>query len=244
MEAPSNRSAAADQPSPDPGPQPETRKAVPRQFLFIVTYGRSGSTLLMKLVGAIDGYHIAGENTNTVLGLCQSYLAVQETKQKFGRAPKGRDDPWFGAHLVRPNAFAKRLVNVFVDEVLRPPPEARVIGFKEIRYYEKPEFFRPQLEFMSTFFTPAKFVFNVRNIDEVAKSGWWKDRSHEAVTRYITSFHREMEAFMAAHPEQCFKVDYNEYTHDPASLSLLYEFLGEPFDLDNVTGVLSEKLTH
>lgn len=198
----------------------------------------------MKLIGTIDGYHIAGENTNAVLGLCQSFLAVQETKQKFGKAPKGRDDPWFGAHEVRPVAFAKRLANVFVDEVLRPPPDARVIGFKEIRYYEKPEFFRPQLEFMNTFFTPAKFVFNVRSIDEVAKSGWWKDRSHEAVARYITNFHREMESFMGDYPAHCFKVDYNQYTQEPESLRLLYEFLGEPFDLKRVTDVLSERLTH
>ena len=30
----------------------------------IVTYGRSGSTLLMGLLNAIDGYRIRGENFN------------------------------------------------------------------------------------------------------------------------------------------------------------------------------------
>ena len=32
-------------------------------FVFVVTYGRSGSTLLQTVLQSIDGYFIRGENT-------------------------------------------------------------------------------------------------------------------------------------------------------------------------------------
>ena len=68
-------------------------------FVFVVTYGRSGSTLLQKVLGDIDGYHISGENNNALYGLYQSFKFANMAKMRFGQEMTKHDNPWYGAEL-------------------------------------------------------------------------------------------------------------------------------------------------
>lgn len=49
--------------------------------LLIVTYGRSGSTLLQSMLQTIPGAHIAGENYNALHPIFQSVRRAQRTKR-------------------------------------------------------------------------------------------------------------------------------------------------------------------
>ena len=46
------------------------------QYLFVITYGRSGSTVLLNLLNAIEGYTIRGENCGIVSHLARTVSAA------------------------------------------------------------------------------------------------------------------------------------------------------------------------
>ena len=73
-----------------------------RRFVFIVTYGRSGSTLLQKIIGSAPGFYIAGENKDALFGLYESCRSVAYARRHFGSSLTTSGNPWFGAERLDP----------------------------------------------------------------------------------------------------------------------------------------------
>ena len=111
--------------------------AAPEGYVFIVTYGRSGSTLVQKILNSIPGYCVRGENNNGLFYIYQVWREMTQARAIVALRRQKRqsesDHPWYGAELIEPDAFGHALRRTFVDEVLRPPKGTRVAGFKEIR---------------------------------------------------------------------------------------------------------------
>src|SRR5699024_1079660 len=104
-----------------------------REFLFIVTYGRSGSTLLQGILNSIDGYQIRGENGNIpyhIYKYCRT-AELQKAKRPKATSP---DAPWYGIADYDSEEARTSARTFIVDTVLHPRPSARVVGFKEIRW--------------------------------------------------------------------------------------------------------------
>jgi hypothetical protein len=214
------------------------------KYVFVVTYGRSGSTLVQKLIGGLPGYHIRGENRDALRGLVRSYKAAATTKDDYGAKPKRPDDPWYGAFEVDPKRYGRRLARQFVEEILAPPPNARVVGFKEIRYFNDLPELEDYIGFMREFFAPARFVFNVRDPAAVAQSSWWKDHPAEEIVPRVAGWNRIIETYVDAHPRDCLLLHYDAFVAEPEQLRDLFEFLGEPFDPRYVRQVLQQRLLH
>ena len=145
------------------------------RFVFVVTYGRSGSTLLQSILNSIDGYKICGENFNALYYLYKTCQMVTNTVEKQGRVERngviGAERGWMGANEVEYKEFVADMLNSFITRVLRPTPETRVLGFKEIRYSElNYDEFHKFLNFISEHFPGAKFIFNKRKPADVAQS--------------------------------------------------------------------------
>ena len=51
-------------------------------YIFIVTYAKSGSTLLQSLINAAPGVDIKGENTNALYHLYKSYASLALTAER------------------------------------------------------------------------------------------------------------------------------------------------------------------
>ncbi|GHF18515.1 hypothetical protein GCM10017044_11300 [Kordiimonas sediminis] len=214
-------------------------------FVFIVTYGRSGSTLLQTVLQSIDGYFIRGENNNALIPLFRSSKRLGEAKEKHGYREIPTFGPWFGADKFDEEAYASALCDVFVEHVLMPPEDARVIGFKEIRY---PEVMGDELfgllDFMAKHFKPAKFIFNTRDWQDVSKSGWWADQKKERVQKQVENADRRFKDYAEKHPDTCYMIKYEDYTADLDQLQGLFDFLGESFDRAVLEETLSRKLKH
>ncbi len=105
------------------------------RYVFVVTYGRSGSTLLQSLLNSCKGVQIRGENGNVLYHLYRAAMAARSTRQ-IGKTPQTvvPDGPWYGAGEVRPVLFESELIGNFVRTVLAPDDGIQVTGFKEIRY--------------------------------------------------------------------------------------------------------------
>ena len=57
------------------------------QHVLIITYGRSGSTLLQGLLNSIDGCIVRGENYDACKGLFRTYQAVSYTHLTLPTTP-------------------------------------------------------------------------------------------------------------------------------------------------------------
>lgn len=216
-----------------------------RKYIFIVTYGRSGSTVLQSILQAIPGYFIRGENMNMLLPLYQASVAAHTTRYTHGKNPHKPDYPWYGADEVVPERFTKRLLETFEEEILQPPEDARVVGFKEIRFHEAgPEHFEPFLNFIHDNFPGCKFIFNTRPWEEVARSGWWATMRPERVKQIITGAEALYADYLSKYPERGIHMQHEITREDPAAFKPLFEFIGEDYDAEAVAAVAARRLGH
>lgn len=221
---------------------------IPERTLFIVTYGRSGSTLLQNMINALPGHLMRGENSNFLLPLVRAWQDLrhseQAAKMRLTRAPSEPHQPWYGFEAVDPDKVGQEFADLFMRQVLRPAPDTRVIGFKEIRWHEDPAMFPVMMEFLIRYMPDARFVFNTRAHAEVCRSGWWKTMDPEGVTRILETAETLYSAAQAQHPDRCLAMHYNTYVSRPDAWAPLFDFLEMPFDASLVRSVLGRKLMH
>ncbi len=215
-------------------------------YVFIVAYGRSGSTLLQAILQSIDGYHIRGENNNLILPLYHSVRRLKTAQHKHQhRNPSEPKTPWYGLNDMSVHNYTSGLIDVYKREVIQAPQGTRVAGFKEVRYHDMPDSDTLELfAFMIEYFQNAKFVFNTRNWKSISKSAWWSTLNPEQVKKKIQSYDALYQKFVEENPSRGHIVSFDDYVRDPAALKPLFAFLGENYDEEALVQVLGERLTH
>lgn len=216
--------------------------------VFIVTYGRSGSTLLQYLLNSIDGYCIRGENNNALATLAQAWRSIGDCQHLKNMVRSGvktvARDPWFGAENIDERSYGQALAQAFTAEIIDPPPGTRVAGFKEIRWASPPVDLPSVLDFTFRFFPNARFVFNTRDHDEVARSGWWAKQNPKEVKARLSEADAAFRSYMAQYPDRGVHVHYNDYVVDHNALKPMFDFLGEAWKTDQVTAIMRQRLDH
>lgn len=222
--------------------------AAPESFVFVVTYGRSGSTLLQKILNGIPGYCVRGENANGLLHIFHAWHAMTETRSVRSlrrlNSATDIDHPWHGAELINPDMLAHAMIKTFVDHVLNLPEGTRVGGFKEIRWHKAEDQFPEFMRFVHTYFPNAKVIVNTRNLDAVARSGWWAKQKPEQVKTVLGKAGAMFAAYREEFPDASISLHYDDYTGNPDAFIKLFDFLGETFDRDAVKAVLDTPLRH
>lgn len=216
------------------------RKPEPGQwdYLFIVTYGRSGSTLLQAILNSIPGYAIRGENGGAVKHLWRFHREMAERSSSRRRAlPLPSDNPWWGIDGFDEEISAGTIRDLVDRTVLHPPRGTRTTGFKEVRYLgeDTPDYVR----WLAATFPGSRFVFNSRNLDDVVLSGWWPE--HDDARERLGRVQQMQDDLRVSLGERAFPVSYDDYTADPGALHGLFSWLGEPFDRGRVESVMSRK---
>ncbi|MBU2580433.1 MAG: sulfotransferase [Alphaproteobacteria bacterium] len=211
-------------------------------FLFIITFGRSGSTLLQGILNSIDGYEIKGENHGTLVAL---FMAARQQVRAKQQATSKTDPthPWFGAENLDPEAFSQNLADVFLRMCLQPQKSARCTGFKEIRHLPEEipdELFPEYLDFLQSRFPGAGLLFNVRETASAAESNFWAALDPEPMKRTLDATIERFTSYAAARAN-CFIFNYDSLIADPAYCEALFDFLGEPFDLADLKKILGIK---
>ncbi len=206
-------------------------------FVFIVTYGRSGSTLLSGILNSIPGYLIRGENNDALYHLFQYHQTLITLR---GRAKpdllRQKTHPFYGAADIPLKVAHRRTRRLVVDTLLRPKPGTRVVGYKEIRWY-RPDI-ADYVAWMREVFPGARFVINTRNHEDVLKSGWWANGDH---AEGLAKAEERMLDLASSLGSAAYRVHYDDYVADPTVLRGLYDWLGEEFDEPTVRQVLAKK---
>lgn len=196
-------------------------------YLFVMTYGRSGSTLLQGLLNAIPGYLIRGENGGALRGLHAFHrTCVTETSRRNPAVTGLPTAPFFGINGFSTDVSLRRLRELVLDTLLRPEPDTRVTGFKEIRWAS--DDLGEYVGFLREVFPGARFVANTRNLEDVARSKWWAE-SPDAARTLATAEEQILTAAADLGPA-AYHVHYDDYVGTPENLRGLYDWLGEAWD--------------
>jgi hypothetical protein len=206
-------------------------------YLFVVTYGRSGSTLLAGILNSVPGYLIRGENRDALHHLYLFHTTLADERARVGpENGRQRTHPFYGIGDVPLDRSLADIRTLVVDTVLRPKKDTRVTGFKEIRWYH-PDLVE-YVAWLRDVFPGARFLVNTRNHEAVLKSGWWADGDH---AEGLAGAEAGILALADSLGEAAYRVHYDDYVADPAVLRGMFDWLGEPFDEDAVRAVMARK---
>lgn len=206
------------------------------RHVFIVTYGRSGSTLLLGVLDSTPGWLVRGENAGAVYHLYRHFKEITDSTQSRRRdRPSDSTDPWFGLDQYPRTLALAEIRQLIQDTLLRPDPHTRVTGFKEIRW-RQPDLL-DYLRFLQRLFPGARFVFNTRNHEDVAQSKWWTKGENPLAE--VARIEGIQAAAAEALGDAAYRVHYDDYVRDPAVLRGLFDWLDEEFDEDRVRSVMA-----
>lgn len=206
------------------------------QYVFIVTYGRSGSTLLQGLLNSIPGYLIRGENHGTIETLITNFKHLNHRKETISGGAKPTH-PWYWLRNYSRQEAAAGYRRFMLDVILKPRKNTRVAGFKEIRWWKAD--LAETLELTREIFPGARFVFNTRNAEDVIKSQWWAAKDPDVARAQVADWESRMDAAHASLGDDAiYRIHYDDYVADPEILRGLFEWLGEEFDRARIDEVL------
>src|SRR5690349_1509587 len=100
-------------------------------YVFVMTYGRSGSTLLMGLLNTIPGYLVRGENDDALRFLFDFHRTCVERSSYWPiDRVRRKTDAFYGIGDFPPALSLADIRRLALDTLLRPKPDTRVTGFK------------------------------------------------------------------------------------------------------------------
>ena len=192
-------------------PSPRPRKS----YVFVVTYGRSGSTLVQGLLNTLPRTLVRGENNFYILSLFRAMAQVQSFRRTHLRHnPRASHSAFFGLHEIAPSSFVDNTRSLVTGHLLGSvaPDEVDVLGFKEVLWHrvrerETAAFF----DFLDRAFPGCLYVLNEREHESVVGSGFWQSHDRGAVLESI----RRVEEIQ----------DFLRSTRRDRTLDLRYELL-------------------
>ncbi|MEC7764917.1 MAG: sulfotransferase [Pseudomonadota bacterium] len=215
-----------------------------RGTVFIVTYGRSGSTLLQALLNTAPGVHLGGETFDTLGALHDATARATRAHTRWGDTPRSADHPWHGAQNIDERGLERDLAFAYVTRVVNPPLDAMWVGTKEMRYPQRVEVLPQMVEMILRAFPNPIIVFNSRDAGDVAQSRWWAERPEDEVRDLIARMDATFAEIARTHPDRCFHLHHEDTTSNPDSLRPVFDAMGAEFDVAAIARVLSNRLTH
>lgn len=219
------------------------------RFVTVVTYGRTGSTVIQAALNALPGVVVRGENYAAMRGL---YAYVQSIDETADRHHAGKaSHPWFGSARLRPSDVLADLRRHVVDTVLRPRADTRWIGFKEVRYepghFDSYDLLLDYLLFLGKLFPGIGYLLNVRDPAAAARSGWWPGNADAADVlatsrSWLTDATADLTRMLGA--GRAVLVDYDGWAGRPEVLCAAFGSLGLPVDEAAVRAAVLARLQH
>lgn len=213
------------------------RKQSELGYLFVVTYGRSGSTLVAGLLNALPGYLVRGENGDALHHLFLFHATLARESARPAANTRQRTHPWFGISDVPLQHSLEAQRRLLLDSVLRPEPGTRVVGFKEIRWShaDLPEY----VAWLREVFPGARFLVNTRDHAAVLRSAWWAKEDPAEAGPKLSGIEDRLLALAADLGDAAYRIHYDDYVADPTVLRGLYDWLGEPWDEASVRATMA-----
>jgi hypothetical protein len=179
--------------------------AAPR-YVFVVTYGRSGSTLTQGMLNALPRTLVRGENNLYLLPLYRAYARLERFAGKFG-----------GPGAAQASSAFYGLRELVQHQLLGGVPAADVdrLGFKEVLWYTiKRKEWSGFFGFMDAAFDKPQYVLNRRDVAMASTSGFWRKREPGVAERQINRVRRLQDFLRESRPDRCFDTEFEAITSD------------------------------
>jgi hypothetical protein len=204
-------------------------------YLFVMTYGSSGSTLLQAVLNSIPGFLIRGENGGIVPHLYQFHHGALATKTELTYLADWPGHPQFGMNDYPDGSALNQIRRLVAGTLLRPTTDTRVVGFKEIQWCM--DYLPEYVAFLRELFPGARFIVNTREVTDTAGTRWWGDDEDAAQT--IAAIEDRIFEVARALGDDCFHISYDDYAADPEELRPLFAWLNEDFDRARIDEVMA-----
>lgn len=209
--------------------------------ILIVTYGRSGSTLLQGMLNASKDVELKGENLEFCWHLYRCWQALLETKTRFGgNKSELVTSPWYGAGQYNLDLFENDARKIIKNQLLQGVESTQnlIYGFKEIRYLHHLDDLEDYLQFLTKVFPDVAFVFNIRNHEDVVNSGWWKNEDSKKLNKKLNRADALFRWYALRH-RNSFVVEYDKIVKYENYRYQLFSFLGLPYNARKLNDILA-----
>jgi len=219
-------------------------------YVFVISHGRSGSTLVQGLLNELPGTLVRGENNFFLLHLFHALAAVTDFRRKFAKSgPTVPSSAFYGLEATSRKPFVQGVNDIVTATLLgdRDPAEVRILGFKEVLWHQiEPHERRAFFGFMDRAFPGARYVLNWRETESALGSGFWsrlpEDEARAGIQRVL-----DVHAFLReTRPDRVFDVPFEVLTaKDDSARELVAGLagfvLGRPADPALIQRLLERK---
>ncbi len=221
------------------------------RFVFVVTYGRSGSTLTQGMLNTLPRTLIRGENGLYILPLFRSYAVFEEFRQRFGKPHADKiTSAFYGLRESDPDDYATSVGGLVQRQLLGPVPVTDVerLGFKEVLWHRIPQRdWAAMFDFMDKAFDQPLYVLNQRDIEMASSSGFWRKKP-DAALRQITRIRKLHDFLRESRPTRSFINSYEAMTSDDRDVAAdqlrrLAEFVTGECDDDLLAAMFTTRET-
>jgi len=195
--------------------------------VFLVTYGRSGSTLLQGILNSNPDCTCLGENSNILYDFFQIHCKITAMKERWNGQDLFPTHSWFGASKYNEEILKSFLKEKFfnlagIDE---KNEQDKILGFKEIRFLEMEGGLHQYLNFVKELFPDCFFLFNLRDFETISNSAWWKHHDKAALKTKMSYFESSVLRYSMANDENTFVINFEDFTGNRRLLKTLFKKL-------------------
>ncbi len=208
--------------------------------LFIVTYGRTGSTLLLGILNADPQIRIMGENSGLFQEIWHSLKTLGDLRKQSLNIDEDtplHPHPYYGATSFPFELFRTELTGL-LGRFLPDDPSITTTGFKEVRY-DMPDL-ENYLDFLKSHFANTRFVFLTRDHDAVINSGFYKNVHPDHLRDYLCVIEQRFQNYAASDPAESFQITYKDLMSFDR-IRELFSFIGHTASEESWRDVVSTK---
>ena len=228
-----------------------TQPPTPR-FVFVVTYGRSGSTLTQGMLNTLPRTLVRGENNLYLLPMFRAYASLESFKDKFGGPGAAKaSSAFYGLREVDLDAFAASVRQLVQQQLLGDvaPSDIDRLGFKEVLWHRiKPEEWSGFFGFMDLAFDDPRYVLNRRDVAMTSTSGFWQKKEPGVAEQQINRVRRLQDFLRESRADRCVDTQFEAMTSDDEAIAAeqlrrLAEFVTGSCDDDLLAALFATRET-
>lgn len=193
------------------------------EYVFVVTYGRSGSTLVQGMLNTMPRTLVRGENGLYVQHLFRAWRATDVIRQKRKGPPARKaTNAFFGINALTRSRFVRSAHRLVVGGILGSEDEKDFdrIGFKEVDWHQVlPEETEPFFAWLDEVCPDAKYILNTRDVEQVLGSGFWQRQETDEALAAINRVVEIQDHLRATRADRVLETRYEIITGDDRTAS-------------------------
>jgi hypothetical protein len=192
-------------------------------YVFVVTYGRSGSTLVQGMLNAMPRTLVRGENGLYVQHLFRAWQATDRIRRKRkGPSARRTSNAFFGINALTRTRFVRSAQRLLTSGILGKEAEKDYdrIGFKEVDWHQiAPGETEAFFDWFDDVCPGAKYVLNTREIEQALGSGFWQRQDADEATAAIKRVVEIQDFLRATRPGRVHDTRYEVITGEDRAAS-------------------------